>query len=96
MEEIKNEEIVKVSETKQEETNSTVNQGKREFRPRTPRPPRKENGETSQNGNSTEQAHEKKPPFKKKKPNNKPRFINKDIPTAGDGWTNDLKSIYDK
>ena len=24
----------------------------------------------------------------------KTRFINKDIPTAGDGWTNDLKKAY--
>lgn len=69
MEEIKNEEIVKVSETETklngDRTNS-VNREKREFRPRTPRPPRKENSEASQeNGSNGEQAYEKKP-YKKK------------------------------
>ncbi|MFA5721722.1 MAG: ribonuclease J [Aliarcobacter sp.] len=41
-----------------------------------------------------EQNGDKKPHFKKKRPNNKPRFINKDMPTSGDGWTNDLKKSY--
>ena len=34
--------------------------------------------------------------LKKKVPNNKPKDLLKDIPTAGDGWTNDLKKHIDK
>ena len=41
---------------------------------------------------TAEQNPNKKPPFKKRKP--KPKFINKDIPTNGEGWTNDLKRAY--
>ena len=41
---------------------------------------------------TAEQNPNKKPPFKKRKP--KLKFINKDIPTNGEGWTNDLKRAY--
>ena len=99
MEEINKEEISKNSEIKtteiREESSTNAGSEKREFRPRNPRPPRAQNSEQNQeNRNNSEQNQEKRAPFKKKKPNNKPRFINKDIPTAGDGWTNDLKKAY--
>lgn len=99
MEEINKEEISKNSEIKTteiiEESSTNAGSEKREFRPRNPRPPRAQNSEQNQeNRNNSEQNQEKRAPFKKKKPNNKPRFINKDIPTAGDGWTNDLKKAY--
>ena len=99
MEEINKEEISKNSEIKtteiREESSTNTGSEKREFRPRNPRPPRAQNSEQNQeNRNNSEQNQEKRAPFKKKKPNNKPRFINKDIPTAGDGWTNDLKKAY--
>src|SRR5574344_633281 len=55
---------------------------------------KEQNGETTLENNSIdEQNPNKKPHFKKKKPN-KPKFINKDMPTSGDGWTNDLKKSY--
>ena len=99
MEEINKEEISKNSEIKtdeiREESSSNVGSEKREFRPKAPRPPRNQNSEQNQeNINNNEQTQEKRAPFKKKKPNNKPRFINKDMPTTGDGWTNDLKKAY--
>ena len=99
MEEINKEEISKNSEIKtdeiREESSSNVGSEKREFRPKAPRPLRNQNSEQNQeNINNNEQTQEKRAPFKKKKPNNKPRFINKDMPTTGDGWTNDLKKAY--
>ena len=48
--------------------------------------------ENQENTGSTEQSQSKKPPFKKRKP--KPKFLNKDVPTNGEGWTNDLKRAY--
>ncbi|MDX4048089.1 ribonuclease J [Aliarcobacter skirrowii] len=87
MEEIKKEE----NSTTQQET-SLVEVKKREFKPRTPR--HQNNKENQENSGSIEQNGDKKPHFKKKRPNNKPRFINKDMPTSGDGWTNDLKKSY--
>lgn len=87
MEEIKKEE----NSTTQQET-SLVEVKKREFKPRAPR--HQNNKENQENSGSIEQNGDKKPHFKKKRPNNKPRFINKDMPTSGDGWTNDLKKSY--
>ena len=48
--------------------------------------------ENQENTGSTEQSQSKKPLFKKRKP--KPKFLNKDVPTNGEGWTNDLKRAY--
>ncbi len=48
--------------------------------------------DNQENNTFFEQNTNKKPPFKKRKP--KPKFINKDIPTNGEGWTNDLKRAY--
>ncbi|WP_082950996.1 ribonuclease J [Aliarcobacter skirrowii] len=87
MEEIKKEE----NSTTQQET-SLVEVKKREFKPRAPR--HQNNKGNQENSGSIEQNGDKKPHFKKKRPNNKPRFINKDMPTSGDGWTNDLKKSY--
>ena len=87
MEEIKKEE----NSTTQQET-ALVEVKKREFKPRPPR--HQNNKENQEDSGSIEQNGDKKPHFKKKRPNNKPRFINKDMPTSGDGWTNDLKKSY--
>ena len=47
-----------------------------------------------ENINNSEQNQEKRAPFKKKKPNNKPRFINKDMPTTGDASESGLIKFY--
>jgi ribonuclease J len=69
---------------------------KRPFKPRNQRPYNKDN-RNSENGTAlalegSETDENTKAPFKKRKP--KPRFINKDMPQYGEGWTNDLKRAY--
>lgn len=69
---------------------------KRPFKPRNQRPYNKDN-RNSENGTAlalegSETDENTKAPFKKRKA--KPRFINKDMPQYGEGWTNDLKRAY--